>query len=146
MAMNWVKQEHHRETHLDANADSLVEALFLALKESVDEFNRLYRQGKTQVDQQPNKHHLFLSLTLPVPSTPGTHRQRAATARISYDAAAYKVSATFEHSKARPVALEIDIDNDERLFLRAVENTSPLDTDGASRLLLKAFLWELRAV
>jgi hypothetical protein len=144
MAMNWVEREHRRETSLEASADALVEALFLAIKESVDSFNKLYRQDKPKVDPHPNKHHVALMLALPVPSTPGAHRPRVARAKISYDASAYTISARFEESKAKPVVLEIDVDDDGKAFLHGADSKSRVDTDAASELLLKTFLWELR--
>ena len=146
MAMNWVEEEYRREQSLQAHADGLVEALFLAIKESVDSFNRLYRQGKPPVDQHPNKHHLVLTLALPVPPTLGLQRSKTAKATISYDAESYKVHTKFEQSNAQPVVLELDANDSGEVFLHGMEGKSRIETGAASRLILKTFLWDLRHV
>jgi len=141
--MNWVEIDHLRDKAIEANAEMIWDNLGIAIKASVDSFNRLYRQSKSTLEYQARDHSLSLSIQLPARDV---EAKRYAGAKISFDRKRYVISCRFQKSDAPEVIISFDAASDSEdlggfeVFLQNHPDGPRIkDEDSASRLMLRTF-------
>jgi hypothetical protein len=117
--------------------------LGIAIKASVDSFNRLYRQSKNALEYQARDHSVFLSIQLPARDV---EAKRYASAKISFDRKHYVISCRFQKIDAPEVIVSFGAASDSEdlggweVFLQSHPDGPRIkDEDSASRLMLRTF-------
>lgn len=131
------------EQAIKSNMDPLWNDLCAALVNAVQSFNRYYRPDpKTPVKDHARKDELEFSCQLPLKG--GVETVEYATATITLDRADPGIRCSYQNSKAAPVNLGFECENDHVfLFFLSPPGSKVKDVDHASQLLLGRFLFEL---
>ena len=142
-AMNWVEKEHRRKIALRDNAAPAVTRLFIAIKSAIETFNRLYRESpRTKVEFSLLDRHVQMSMALPPAQASEIRVPRQVEGVIEFDPERYTITATFS-SGTGPIALQLDADENSKVFVRDQFGTRAVDEDAVSRILLEGFLMPL---
>jgi hypothetical protein len=143
-AVNWIEKKYEREHARRSGSGPLLDSIKAAVEDVVQSFNARYRNPREEVKITPGKD--MISLSMKLPGAAHEHIKHA-TAILSFDDKACKVSATFKHSASAKEYIVVDVDDDGNLFLkRGGDNSTVKDADEASKLLLQTFLFELEKV
>jgi hypothetical protein len=143
--VNWVERKHEREMTIAAKAQPIWDNLSVAVKESVNSFNRIYRQQKKQAAFVASSAHIVVSMELPLQKTSiqASEMVKHAKAEIALNASEYFIACTYEHSIAKDVKLTFDVEEDfSEAFLRHGD-IRIAKADSAAEIILEEFFQEL---
>ena len=146
VAVNWVEREHKKRTAVAAQAEPLFTEVCLAIKNSVESFNRLYRASPLEpVQYTPMARAMTVSLLLPLRGIPGTVEQRRhVRVLIGQTEANDRIHCVFENCQIdlKPVAILFQLGDDGKVFLEH-EGKKLADADAASEAILAKFFRNL---